>query len=251
MRGFNWAAIESYGDSEVALYRLLGEMLQYKATLDDLDKIAAFLRDNNLGSETWHSIGEALHRTTSGSPTGYDLWAEWTRSLPDYEYNETRQGEAWYVFGLDVSEASYEDPHKDVIPPPRVSASRGDDDYDEDDDDTDVATNVLAQEAGVGIPRPITGVIGESATSLLSLVPSGVYNIELFGKHYQRVDNYTLLALFKHGVLFGARVEYQGEMVPVHKHPSFGVLVSKVKAETRRLLRRQGFSTGFNEFAKK
>lgn len=226
---FNWDAIEGYDEPEVGLYRLLGEMLQRKATLDDLDRVRAFLLDNIPASDAWRSIGEALHRTTTGSPAGYDIWADWTRSLSDVEFNDARQGELWVRFGEEFSEAAvdYESSSVDVEVVPGLPSV--DETQDPDDD-----TNVFSARRSTS-----TGVLAESATQLLRMVPTGPYSLRIFGRTFPRVDEYAVLTLIKRGLFLGAEVRFANEWIPAFKHPAFSRIADRLQDEAFRILGRE------------
>lgn len=230
---FKWEAIEKYGDSEVALYRLIGEMLHRKATLDDLEKIRGFLLDMGPGADSWRSLGEALHRTTSGSPAGYDIWVEWTEKLENFDFDPDRQSEAWTEFGEDLSEAhDFKAPRVEVVPRPTApppSAKL----FEDDEDDPDSSTNVL--EVRRSRP-PVTGVLAESATQLLRMVPTGPYSLRIFGRQYDGVDEYAVLTLMKRGLFLGCHVRFGEGWIPAAEHPAFGAIVERLEEEAARIL---------------
>jgi hypothetical protein len=226
---FDWNAIESYEEPEVGLYRLLGEMLQRKATLDDLERIREFLLSSGPASDAWRSIGEALHRTTSGSPAGYDIWVDWTKSLTDFDFNEVRQGEEWAQFGEEFSEAvDVEAEPVDVqVVPGRLSVDESTGDLDDD-------TNVLSQRRATS-----TGILAESATQLLRMVPTGPYSMRIFGRTFPRVDEYAVLTLIKRGLFLGAEVRFANEWIPAAEHPAFSQIAERLQDEAFRILSRE------------
>jgi len=228
---FKWEAIEGYGDSEVALYRLIGEMLQRKATLDDLERIRKFLIAMGPGPDSWRSLGEALHRTTSGSPAGYDIWAEWTEGLHNFDFDADRQGEAWAEFGEELSEASeFSDPHIEVVPRLRARAA---DELETDEDDDDPDTNVLEVQRS---RPPTTGVLAASATQLLRMLPQGPYSVRIFGRQFDAVDEYAVLTLMKRGLFLGCHVRFGEGWIPAAEHPAFGSIVERLEEEALRIL---------------
>lgn len=247
--GFNWRAINSYEDSEVALYRLLGEMLRRRADLADLDGIRDFLLKAQLQSDGWLSLGEALHRTTSGSPVGFDIWLAWLQTFEDVDVDQERLGAKWVGFGEDLSDAVEDfDPRVDVLPQASVAAApepdalvpadvgtEADDDYDED------ATDMMAP-AGLdrpaSSPRTNTGVLAESPTQLLRLVPQGPFVVRLFEREYYGVDEYTVLTLIKRGLFLGAEVQFGDQWLPSWKHPAFVGISGRLAAEAARILTR-------------
>lgn len=253
--GFNWKAIRSYDDDEVAHYRLLGEMLRRKATLTDLDQIRMFLLKADLPMDGWLGLGEALHRTTSGSPVGYDIWLAWLETFDDIDVDDDKLGEEWISFGADMSEASEGtdyDPNMDVLPspePPRPSSSElpaieaprhrhveTDPMTEADDDDTDATSMNSAIRSR---SQTHTGLLGRSPTQLLELVPRGPFQVEIFGVRYKDVDEYAVLTLLKRGLFLAARVQSGDRWVAAWKHPAFASICEPLEDEARRILTRR------------
>lgn len=226
---FRWDAIDSYGDSEVALYRLLGEMLQRKATLDDLARVRAFLLHDGPTADSWRSLGEALHRTTSGSPSGYDIWVDWTRSLANFDFDSSRQADEWMSFGDERSEAT--DVHFD----PRIELVPGREPTLADDDEEELDTSTGQQSVPRFLPSH-TGVLAESATQLLRFVPSGPYTVRLFGRKFEGVDEYRILTLMKRGLFLGCEVRFGGAWLPAAQHPAFEKISARLEEEALRIL---------------
>ena len=251
---FNWKAIQSYEDSEVALYRLLGEMLRRKANLSDLEQTRAFLLRANLNSDGWLSLGEALHRTTSGSPVGYDIWLAWLHTFDDVDVDVERLGGVWTEFGEDLSEVSEGtdfDPNLDVLPmaePAQPQASglpsirrpiAPADLATIDDDDTD-STSITASQAVLRTSTtPNTGVLGESPTALMRLLPEGPFHLRIFGVEHPDVDEYTVLTLIKRGLFLAADVRAGDRWVSAADHPAFEHISKRLRAEASRILNRE------------
>lgn len=231
---FKWDRIQSYADSETALYRLIGEMMQRKATLDDLERVREFLLRQGPGAESWRSIGEALYHTTSGSPAGFDIWVEWTRALPNYELDEQQQGETWASFADELSEAerAVDDGQREVVPP--ALAQETSSSTEGVDDESDVKTDVM--DSAAFAPRGQTGVLGASATQLLRLVPAGPYAIRVFGETFDDIDEYTVLTLMKRGLFLGCEVRFGDRWIPSADHPAFHILVDRLRHEAFRIL---------------
>lgn len=229
--GFDWKAIESYEDSEVGLYRLIGEMLQRKATPDDLESIRAFLLSaHGPASDAWRSIGEALYRTTSGSDSGYQIWTDWLETLPDIDHQREALSDDWVNFGDELSEAAeIPDPIADV--PARFQHGDPDEDFAAEDTSTGVMSAPQLQVAA-------TGVLAESATALLRMVPSGPYTLRIFGREYRQVDEYTILALIKRGLFLGAHIQFGNGWLPAWEHPAFERIAGRLDAEAQRILSR-------------
>ena len=258
--GFNWKAIKSYGDDEVALYRLLGEMMRSRATLIDLDQIRAFLMSADLPHDGWLGLGEALHRTTSGSPVGYDIWLAWLESFHDIDVDDDVLGERWLEFGAELSEPSEVsadfDPNVDVLPDaPRATGEHAAVGAPPSPHATgEHAAMPRAPQARVDLPfddggktevEPViksahttTGVLGASPTQLLKLFPEGPFDIRLFDHQYDGVDEFAVLALIKRGLFFGSYVRLRNEWLPAHRHPSFTDLARQCSDEAARILAR-------------
>ncbi len=241
---FNWKAIQSYEDPEVALYRLLGEMLRRRARASDLEQIRAFLLGSNLNSDGWLSIGEALHRTTSGAPAGHEIWVAWLETFDDVDVDVERLGMMWVDFGEDLSEAS-ESVDLDADPPVHdlqipTAAMTIDDvpsiaDDDDDTDSTSLTSSLPVLRTGL---NPNTGMLGESPTQLLRMVPQGPFSLRLFGIEYRQVDEYTVLTLVKRGLFLAAEVRFGDQWLPAWNHPAFSKLAQRMQAEAVRILTR-------------
>lgn len=242
--GFNWRAINSYEDSEVALYRLLGEMLRRRADHDDLDGIRDFLLRAQLQSDGWLSLGEALHRTTSGSPVGFNIWLAWLQTFDDVDVDHERLSAKWVGFGEDRSEATDDaEPARPSSPAAAaVPAVPGEMHTEADDDDYDLdATDMMTPPAVASTSpstRTNTGVLAESPTQLLRLVPQGPFVVRLFEREYHNVDEYTVLTLIKRGLFLGADVMFGSQWVPSWQHPAFVGIAARMSAEAARILTR-------------
>ncbi len=222
---FKWHRIRSYADSETALYRLLGEMMQRQATSDDLEQTHEFLQTQGPGADCWRSIGEALYRTTNGAPAGFDIWVAWARTLENFEFDGARHDREWLSFHEELSEAVEPEVVPDALHP-STSA---------DDEDDDAQTDVM--EAGTGWSRPVhTGVLGGSATQLLRLVPTGPYAIRLFGQEYPDVDEYSVLTLMKRGLFLGCQIRYGANWIWAGDHPAFQRISMRLRDEATRIL---------------
>lgn len=230
---FDWDQIEREAEPQRRLYRLLGEMLARRATADDLERARELLTTKPPSGDSWYSLGEGLFHTSRGSSAGFVLWASWAMEALGSDYDEAQLLAAWQRFALDSSDG-LDEPLSDAWSSAPV-AELGPDDYEEIDHTSDelTRTEVLEHER---VAPPITSVLAASPHELICAIPSGPFAIRLFGIVYDDVDEFTLLALLRRGLLLACDVLISGRWVPVEHHPAFDVVLRKMREEAARVL---------------
>lgn len=227
---FDWKAIQEQENADLAFYRLLGEMLQRRATYDDLQRIGIFLDELGPGSDAWHTIGEALFHTSGGTSSGYDVWCSWAKNLPDTHYNEALHMAAWERFRADMSDGLEE--HTDEPPTIQFDSDAEFDEPEEEARSAGVVTRVLSDPIGeAGAP-----LIHRDARELLPLLPSGPFTIRLMGQVWDGIDEFTMLSLLRRGVFFGVDILFGARWINAAEHPGFAPLIDRLLEETRTVL---------------
>lgn len=238
--GYDWHAIRAQDRSEMAFYRLLGEMLRRRATRADLDRVRGFLGTVRPGVEAWHSLGEALFHTTRGSSDGFRIWCSWARTIDGHDYEESQHLAAWQRFRRDLSETLdetsdvglAESTDADGEPPTIQFEPIEIEDAELDFEvDSNESTRVLDPTG-----PPSTVLIERDVMPLESSIPSGPHTIRYNGEVYDGVDASTLVTLLRRGVLFGVDVLMGGRWVGLIDHPAFAALVGRLNAQAEVVL---------------
>lgn len=229
---FDWESIESEESAELGFYRLLGEMLQRRASDADLRRVRTYLHELNPGVDAWHSLGEALFHTTRGTTKGYKVWNDWARRVSDGRFDESQQLAAWQRFRISSSDAFEADTDAEFHDLDEPSTIQIDDLPDEsalDDEEPDAPTRIVG-------PSTHRSLASSAAPELLSMVPCGPYTIRVFDDVWDHVDEFALLALLRRGLLLGIEILYGGRWVPIMRHPGFEALITRMRHEARVVL---------------
>ena len=226
---YDWKSIREIEDDEGQYYRLLGEMMQRRASTADLDQIRDFLLENEPSGDVWRGLGEALFHTSSAGEAGFRLWSTWVRSNDNLHLTHDQLRATWLAFGeggvvvaaepveIPVQALEDDEPPTDVV----------DAEPEPDSEDGYFDFSGISNTAVIRFPRP----------TLLSYVPSGRYTIRFMNEVYDSVDEYHIVRLLRRGLLLGAEVRFNDLWVPVNAHPAFEGLSRVMLDEVRRVLR--------------